>query len=96
MVPLGDRISEKKMFGGLSFMCHAKKCIGVLKDQITLQVVQEKMESVLATDGVTPINFTGESMKEVVFMSPEEIDSTTSFKERIDLGIAHVRRVSGQ
>lgn len=96
LAPLGDRISEKKMFGGLSFMCHGKMCIGVLKDQITVRVLEEKMEGVLSQHGVTPMNFTGKPMKEFVFVDPEVITTNKILNEWIDLGIEHARRASGQ
>ena len=59
---------EKKMFGGIAFMINDKMCIGVLKDEIMLRVMDEHYESLLEINHVKPMEFTGRTMRGFLFI----------------------------
>lgn len=62
---------EKKMFGGNAFMIQDKMCIGVMKDELMLRVMEEFYELLLEDNHVSPMNFTGRTMKNFLFIEPE-------------------------
>ncbi|MCW2118882.1 TfoX/Sxy family protein [Flavobacterium sp. 7A] len=78
---------EKKMFGGISFMIADKMCIGVMKDEIMLRVMEEFSESLLEENHVKPMNFTGKSSNSFLFIEPEGFASETQLKRWIELAI---------
>ncbi len=82
----GSSIVEKKMFGGLCFLYKGKMAIGVVKNELAVRVVQEKMANELRKDHVRPMDFTGKPMKEFVFVS---IQQDHEISHWIDLGIDH-------
>ncbi len=82
----GDHIEEKKMFGGVCFLYHGKMAIGIVKDQLAVRVVAEKMEEELEKHNVRPMDFTKKPMKEFIFVS---LESNRNLPHWIALGIEH-------
>ena len=41
---LNIQFAEKKMFGGIAFMIQDKMCIGVVKEELMLRVLEEKYD----------------------------------------------------
>jgi TfoX/Sxy family transcriptional regulator of competence genes len=84
-VHLADRIrsilngaaqfSEKKMFGGLTFMVNGRMCCGVLKDDLVLRLTPEKAVAALRQPHTRPMDFTGSPMKSMIYVSPIGTDS---------------------
>ena len=62
-------ITEKKMFGGLSFLLHGKMCCGVLKDILVMRVNPEDSDALLKKPHVRPMDFTGHPMKGFLYVS---------------------------
>ncbi len=78
-VTLADRIAEKlyeleinfhekKMFGGIAFMINDKMCIGVVKDEMMLRVMDNHYEKLMEENHVNPMQFTGKTMKGFLFI----------------------------
>lgn len=88
-------ISEKKMFGGLSFLYRGKMSVGIIGDDLIVRVVAEKMEEVLRRPMVGPMVFTGKAMKEFVTVSPDGWDHADHLQGYIELGIEHAKRKTG-
>ncbi|WP_366183209.1 TfoX/Sxy family protein [Flavobacterium ovatum] len=78
---------EKKMFGGNAFMIADKMCIGVMKDEMMLRVMDEFYESLLEENHVKPMTFTGRSMKNFLFIEPEAYINETQLARWIKLAI---------
>ena len=68
---LGRRkgITEKKMFGGLSFLLNGKMCCGVLKDILVVRVNPKESYMLLKKPHVRPMDFTGHPMKGFLYVS---------------------------
>ena len=64
-------VSEKKMFGGLSFMLGGNMCCGVDKDNLMIRVGPEQYETALAQPHARPMDFTGRPLKGMVYVDPE-------------------------
>ncbi len=89
LVP-GD-ITEKRMFGGIAFLYHGKMTVGVVKGDLMVRVIGNKMESVLQQEHTRPMDFTGKAMKEFVFVSPEGFRSEEQLQHWIELGLEHAK-----
>ena len=64
-------VTEKKMFGGLSFLLGGNMCCGVTKgDDLVLRLGPEKSEQALAKPHVRACDFTGRPMKGMVMVDP--------------------------
>jgi TfoX/Sxy family transcriptional regulator of competence genes len=44
---LPEEFTEKKMFGGLAFLYHGKMTVRIVKEDLTIRVISEKMENLL-------------------------------------------------
>lgn len=81
--------TEKKMFGGLSFLYHGKMTIGIVKNELAVRVLQKHIDKVLAQPHVRPMDFTKRPMKEFVYVAPEGFLTEEKLLEWIDFGIEH-------
>jgi TfoX/Sxy family transcriptional regulator of competence genes len=69
-----NKVEEKKMMGGLTFMVNGKMCVGVLKDELMVRIDPEVYEAALRKNDCREMNFTGKPMKGFVFVSPKGTD----------------------
>jgi TfoX/Sxy family transcriptional regulator of competence genes len=83
-----DDITEKKMFGGISFLYKGKMAVGVLKNDLVVRVIASKIEHELEKHNVRPMDFTKKPMKEFIFVEVEDIKNLPYW---IDLGIEHAK-----
>ena len=88
LIGFKDNITEKKMFGGLSFLFKGKMAVGILKNDLVVRVVASKMENELEKHNVRPMDFTNKPMKEFIFV---EIEDFNNLPYWIDLGIEHAK-----
>ena len=63
-------ITEKKMFGGLSFLRSGKMLCGVLRDYLVVRVNPEEAAKLLQKPHVRPMDFTGRPMKGFLYVEP--------------------------
>lgn len=87
----GITVTSKKMFGGIAFLYQGKMTVGIINDDLMVRVISEKMEKVLATDGVRPMDFTGKAMKEFVFVVSEFYKTHKQLDFWITLGLEHAK-----
>ena len=85
-------IQLKKMFGGLAFLFKGKMTVGIMKDELIVRVVEEKMDEVLRMDEVRPMDFTNKPMKEFIYVSPEGFKTEQQLHQWIELGLEHAKR----
>jgi hypothetical protein len=71
VLPVGEAITEKAMFGGLAFMLGDHMACGVVKDALMLRLGPEAADRALDQPHVRPMDFTGRPMKGMVFVGPE-------------------------
>ena len=67
-------ISEKKMFGGLSFLLHGKLLVGVFKNSLIARVGPEQAKTALKKPHVGVFDITGRPMKGWVLVEPEGVE----------------------
>lgn len=87
-----SNISEKKMFGGLAFLFHGKMTVGIIKDNLMVRVISDKMEETLKSKHVRPMDFTKRPMKEFVYVSEEGIATEEVLLHYIELGLEHAKQ----
>lgn len=69
---LADRedVSERKMFGGLTFMVAGHMCCGVNGDELIVRLDPAHEEEALARPHARPMDFTGRPMRGFVTVQP--------------------------
>jgi TfoX/Sxy family transcriptional regulator of competence genes len=87
--PMSDLITEKKMFGGLSFLYKGKMSVGIVKDDLCVRALSPNDQEELKKENVRPMDFTGKPMKEMIFVSSPGFSLETDLAHYINLGIAH-------
>jgi len=83
--------TEKKMFGGISFLYQGKMTVGVMKEDLMVRIISDKMETELAKDFVRPMDFTKKPIKEFVYVSLEGIKTETQLLHYLELGLEHAK-----
>lgn len=79
----GDVVT-KKMFGGFCFMVSGHMCCGIVGDELMARVGPEQYADALATEHAREMDFTGRSMKGMVYVSNAGIDKDADLKKWID------------
>ncbi len=90
-----ENFTEKKMFGGICFLYEGKMTVGIVKDDLMVRVVSEKMEENLAKDYVRPMDFTKKPMKEFIYVSAEGFETEHQLLLWIELGLEHAKHKLG-
>ncbi|NAY91265.1 hypothetical protein GTQ34_04970 [Muricauda sp. JGD-17] len=86
-----EEFLEKKMFGGIAFLHKGKMTIGVVKEDLVVRVVDNKMDSILKKDYVRPMDFTGKPMKEFIFVSAKGFGTEEQLMQWMELGLEHAK-----
>ena len=71
--PRGEAVTERRMSGGLAFMLGGHLFCGVIMDTQMVRLGPEAADRALAQPHVRPIDFTGRSMKGMVFADPADL-----------------------
>jgi len=86
-----EEFTEKRMFGGLSFLFHGKMTVGIVKDDLAVRIIDAKMETELANKYVRPMDFTKRPMKEFVYVSLEGFKTEEQLLHYFELGLEHAK-----
>jgi len=70
LLPAGEAVTERQMFGGLAFMLGGHMFCGVVKDTLMVRLGPEGADRALGRPHVRPMDFTGRPMKSMVFVEP--------------------------
>ena len=63
-------IAERRMFGGLTFLCSGRMCCGIVGDDLMVRVGPNRYEESLGKPHVRPMDFTGRPMTGYVYVAP--------------------------
>lgn len=86
-----EEFTEKKMFGGLCFLYKGKMTIGIVKEELAVRIVSEKMESLLKSEYSRPMDFTKKPMKEFIYVSSSGFETEEQLLNFIELGLEHAK-----
>lgn len=87
----GQRIVEKKMMGGLSFMWQGHMLCGVHKGGAVFRVGAPNYAAALTIPGVGPMTFTGRPMSGFVDVSDETVADDARRDQLMTLACAFVQ-----
>ena len=87
-----EEFEEKRMFGGVSFLYQGKMTIGIIKEDLAVRIIADKIEGELAKAHVRPMDFGKSPAKEFVYVSQEGIKTETELLKYIELGLEHAKR----
>jgi hypothetical protein len=81
-------LSERNMFGGVSFLLAGNYCCGVLNDDLVVRLSPEESSSALERAHVRPMDFTGRPMRNWLYIAPEGTKTKRALSVWVDLGRA--------
>ena len=90
-----EDFTEKKMFGGLSFLYQSKMTVGIVREDLAVRVVASKIEEALKQKHCRPMDFTKTPMKEFIFVAPPGFDTEEQLLHWITLGLEHAKSKVG-
>lgn len=85
---LGDQqdVTERRMFGGLAFLCRGRMCCGIVGDDLMVRVPLDECDAVLRRRHVRPMDFTGKPLKGLVYVSPPAFRTATALRAWLSYG----------
>lgn len=86
-----EAFTEKKMFGGLTFLYQGKMTVGIVKEELAVRIVSDKMDTELTKDFARPMDFTKRPMKEFVYVANEGFKTEEQLLHYIELGLEHAK-----
>ncbi len=85
-----SNVVGKKMFGGIAFMVNGNMCCGVVKDTLMARVGPDVYESALGQPPARKMDFTGKSMKGMIYVDPEGLKSEEELKTWVERALEFV------
>jgi len=83
-------VTEKKMFGGLTFMVAGHMSVGVAGEELMVRVGPQGYEEALAQPHAREMDFTGRALKGFVFVATPGFESDSDLDEWISRGVMFV------
>lgn len=84
-----EHVTEKKMFGGLTFLYKKKMSVGIVGEQLAVRIVSEKFQEILKREHVAEMDFTKRPLKDFVYVKEPAFRTEQQLAEWIELGIEH-------
>lgn len=81
------KVTEKKMFRGVTFMVDDKMCISVSGNELMLRLDQDLTEQLVEENGTRPMVHGGKHMKGFIYISPERFKNQKDFDRWIQLAL---------
>jgi len=82
-------ISERKMFGGLCFMHQGNMCFGIVASELMVRVGADAYESALALPHAREMDFTGRSMRGMVYVDKAGFAEDPDLNRWLQWGLGH-------
>ncbi|MBT2391858.1 TfoX/Sxy family protein [Streptomyces sp. ISL-1] len=89
-LPPADEVSERKMFGGLAFLLGGHMFCGVVHNDLMIRLGPDGATDALERPGVRPMDFTGRTMKSMVFVAPDAL-AGSALEDWISQAAAYAR-----
>lgn len=85
-----EKITEKKMFGGIAFMMRGNMCCGVINTDLIVRVGPDQHDEAMSRPHAHLFDFTGRPMRGMVKVAPEGIVQDGILADWIELAINFV------
>lgn len=92
MLAAHEDISERRMFGGLTFLRAGRMCCGIVGRDLMVRVMDDDMALVLRQPHVRPMDFTGQPLRGFVYVAPQAIAADDQLREWVARGLAFTER----
>jgi TfoX/Sxy family transcriptional regulator of competence genes len=83
-------VTEKKMFGGLAFLCQGHMFCGIVGEELMVRVGAERYEQALLEPHTRAMDFTGRPMKGYVYVEPEGFETDEALEGWTNRGLEFV------
>jgi hypothetical protein len=90
VLPRGEALTERQMFGGLAFMLGGHMLCGVVKDALMVRLGPVGADRALGQPHVRPMDFTGRTMKGMVFVDPAGLHGG-ALRQWVDAAAGYIR-----
>jgi len=87
LVVKNSSVAELKMFGGLCFTSKGHMCFGVVGEELMVRVGPDAWSDSLERPFTREMDFTGRSMKGMVYVAAEGIDDDAALSAWLDRGL---------
>jgi hypothetical protein len=87
-------VRERKMFGGLCFLCDGNMACGIVGDELMVRVGPDRWADALSRPHAREMDFTGRSMKGMVFVSMLGLAEDDDLASWVDLGTTFARSLA--
>jgi len=84
-------VTERRMFGGLCFMCAGHMALGIVGDELMVRVGPDGWPEALDRPHAREMDFTGRSMKGMVFVADEGFADDDDLREWISRATTFAR-----
>jgi hypothetical protein len=91
----GD-ITERKMFGGLAFLCRGRMCCGIVGHDLMVRVVEDEFDDVMRGRHVRPMDFTGTPLRGFVYVAPPGFRRAAALRTWLSRGERFVQAKAAQ
>ena len=82
-----EGVSEKKMFGGISFMLGGNMCCGAVRNDLVVRVGPERHDEALAQPHARPMDFTGRPLRGLVYVGPGAYQDDDTLRAWVKRGV---------
>jgi hypothetical protein len=85
---LGTRndITERKMFGGLAFLCRGRMCCGIVGRDLMVRIPDDEFDAVMRGPHARPMDFTGKPLRGFVYVSPPGFRTAAALRTWLSRG----------
>ena len=84
-------VSEKRMFGGLTFLLHGHMCCGVSGDDLMVRVGPEAYEKALSRAHAREMDITGRPLRGLVFVDRKGVRTRAQLGSWVERGVEFTR-----
>jgi hypothetical protein len=79
-------ITERKMFGGLAFLCLSRMCCGIVGSDLMVRVADDEFDVIMRGRHVRPMDFTGRPLRGFVYVSPPGFHTAAALRTWLSRG----------
>ena len=79
-------ITERKMFGGLTFLYRGLMCCGIVGSDLMVRVPDDEFNAVVRRRHVRPMDFTGKPLRGFVYISPPGFRTAAALRTWVSRG----------
>ncbi len=81
-------ITERAMFGGLSFLLNGNMAVGVVGEELCVRVGKDRHDALLAEPGARVMDFTGKPMRGWLFVGTDGCEADDDLAAWVGRGVA--------